>query len=236
MKNLIEEINGNKLLSNSKISEDFKRGFNRGLDLSQEILNQYNIGELSDGYHTFNSLYEQRMYLFATIVNQNKDKAWKSYKHEDGELCFGGDWFIVGVDTPEGSYTYHYENKYWDLFECQELECGKKWDGHTDKDIDRMLSLNQYNIITVPKSVKLSEIVSRLNEIYEPNIYFNKELNAIGYGEYDKMWFMDTWTAIALIKNNKISKILKITSEETKWLYKLWIAGTEIIDDLKEDE
>lgn len=43
MKNLIKEINNNKLLSNSKISEDFKRGFNRGLDLSQEILNQYNI-------------------------------------------------------------------------------------------------------------------------------------------------------------------------------------------------
>lgn len=96
--------------------------------------------------------------------------------------------------------------------------------------------INQYNIITAPKQIKLSEIVSRLNEIYEPNIYFNKELNAIGYGEYDKMWFMDTWTAIALIKNNKISKILKITSEETKWLYTLWIAGTEIVDDLKEDE
>ena len=97
-------------------------------------------------------------------------------------------------------------------------------------------TLNQYNIITAPKSVKLSEIVDGLNEIYEPNIYFNKELNAIGYGEYDKMWFMDTWTSIALIKNNKISKILKITSEETKWLYELWIAGTEIVDDLKEKE
>ena len=36
-------------------------------------------GELSDGYHTFNSLYEQRMYLFATIVKQNK-KTVRPYK------------------------------------------------------------------------------------------------------------------------------------------------------------
>ena len=101
--------------------------------------------------------------------------------------------------------------------------------------------LNQYNIITAPKSIMLSEIVERLNKIYNDSefsseVYFNKELNAIGYGKYDKEWFMDTWTTIALIKNNKISKILKITSEETKWLYTLWIANVEIIDDLEEDE
>lgn len=98
-------------------------------------------GTLSDGYHTFNELYEQRMYLFATIVNQNKDKSWKSFKHEDGKLCFDGDWFVVGIDTPRGSYTYHYENKYWNLFDCQELEVAKHWDGHTDKDVSRLLSL-----------------------------------------------------------------------------------------------
>lgn len=99
------------------------------------------IGEFSDGYHTFNSLYEQRMFLFATIVNQNQSLAWKSHKHSDGNECFGGGWFIVGVDTPEGSYTYHYKNEYWDLFHCQELERGKEWDGHTEKDVGRLLSL-----------------------------------------------------------------------------------------------
>ena len=45
-------------------------------------------GTLSDGYHSFNELYEQRMYLFATIVKQNKELCWKSYKHDDGKLCF----------------------------------------------------------------------------------------------------------------------------------------------------
>ncbi|MBO7079578.1 MAG: hypothetical protein J6W64_07205 [Bacilli bacterium] len=82
-------------------------------------------GELSDGYHTFNDLYYQRCILFATIVNTYSKLAWKSHRHEDGELCFGGGWFIVGIDTPDGSYTYHYENKYWDLFDCKELEYSK---------------------------------------------------------------------------------------------------------------
>lgn len=99
------------------------------------------IGDLSDGFHTFNQLYYQRMMLFAALVKQNKDRAWKSYRHEDGELCFGGGWFIVGIDTPEGSYTYHYENKYWDKFDCQELPVSKHWDGHTEADVTRLLSL-----------------------------------------------------------------------------------------------
>lgn len=111
------------------------------LDRLEKLEKEIKDGTLSDGYHTFNELYEQRMYLFATIVNQNKDKSWKSFKHEDGKLCFDGDWFVVGIDTPKGSYTYHYENKYWNLFDCQELEVAKHWDGHTDKDVSRLLSL-----------------------------------------------------------------------------------------------
>lgn len=100
------------------------------------------IGEMSDGYHTFNGLYYQRMVLFAALVKAHKDKAWKSWRHEDGELCFGGGWFIVGIDTPEGSYTYHYEDKDWDRFECEELPAAKHWDGHTEEDVTRLLSLD----------------------------------------------------------------------------------------------
>ena len=55
------------------------------------------IGEFSDGYHTFNQLYHQRAVLFATIVNQNPDIAWKSLRHADGKFCFDreGEWFIL---------------------------------------------------------------------------------------------------------------------------------------------
>lgn len=107
-----------------------------------EIAGVDDIGELSDGFHTFNGLYEQRMILFAALVKAYKNKAWKSYRHEDGEYCFGDGWFIVGIDTPEGSYTYHYENKYWDMFDCAELPRGKHWDGHTEADAEtRLMSL-----------------------------------------------------------------------------------------------
>lgn len=106
-----------------------------------EVAGVKEIDDLSDGFHTFQQLYYQRMMLFAVIVKQNKNKAWKSLRHEDGELCFGGGWFIVGIDTPEGSYTYHYENKYFDLFDCEILDYGKHWDGHTEKDVTRLLSL-----------------------------------------------------------------------------------------------
>ena len=100
------------------------------------------IGDMSDGYHTFNELYHQRAVLFAALVKAYKSRAWKSWRHSDGELPFGKeDYFIVGIDTPEGSYTYHYHGEYWDIFDCQELPFGKEWDGHTDKDVTRLLSL-----------------------------------------------------------------------------------------------
>lgn len=106
-----------------------------------ETANVKDIGDVSDGYHTFNGLYYQRMILFAALVKAYKDKAWKSHRHEDGELCFGGGWFIVGIDTPAGSFTYHYEDKDWDRFDCQELPVAKHWDGHREENVTRLLSL-----------------------------------------------------------------------------------------------
>jgi len=107
-----------------------------------EVAHVNDIGELSDGFHTFNGLYEQRMILFAALVKAYKGRAWKSYRHEDGEWCFGGGWFVVGIDTPEGSYTYHYENKYWDMFDCIDLPRAPHWDGHTEADAEtRLMSL-----------------------------------------------------------------------------------------------
>ena len=124
-----------------------------------EVAHINDIGDLSDGYHTFNQLYYQRMMLFAVLVKQNRDKAWKSLRHEDGELCFGGGWFIVGIDTPDGSYTYHYENKYFDLFDCEILDHGKHWDGHTEKDVTRLLSLeNEPTLDKIRERVELEKL------------------------------------------------------------------------------
>jgi hypothetical protein len=112
-----------------------------------EVAHVTEIDDVSDGFHTFRQLYYQRMMLFATIVKQNKNKAWKSLRHEDGELCFGGGWFVVGIDTPKGSYTYHYEDNFYSLFDCVELERGKHWDGHTEEDVTRLLSLEQEPVL-----------------------------------------------------------------------------------------
>ena len=99
------------------------------------------IDNVSDGFHTFGSLYHQRMILFATIVSAFPRLCWKSRKHFDREEPFGGGWFIVGISTPKGNYTYHFEEKYWDLFPCEVLATAPKWDGHTEEDVKRLFSL-----------------------------------------------------------------------------------------------
>lgn len=99
------------------------------------------LGEVSDGFHTFDSLYRQRLILFAALVNTFPTLSWKSRRHSDGARPFGGGWFIVGIDTPKGQYTYHYEDKDWELFHCKERKTAPEWDGHTDEDVERLLSL-----------------------------------------------------------------------------------------------
>lgn len=95
--------------------------------------------QISDGYHTFEELYFHRMMLFSVICNQNKEKAWKSWKHEDGTMY--DDYFIVGVTTIEGDYSYHYHKDHWDKFNVTELEFAPKWDGHKPSDVTRLSSL-----------------------------------------------------------------------------------------------
>ncbi len=96
-------------------------------------------GDISDGYHTFGELYYHRMILFAVICNQNKDKAWKSKLHNDGTMY--DNYFVVGIDTAEGNFTYHYHLDHWDNFKVKELDKAPKWDGHTANDITRLFSL-----------------------------------------------------------------------------------------------
>lgn len=135
-----------------------------------ETANVKDIGDVSDGYHTFNGLYYQRMILFAALVKAYKDKAWKSHRHEDGELCFGGGWFIVGIDTPEGSFTYHYEDKDWDRFDCQELPVAKHWDGHREENVTRLMSLPDVRPVVLCRDCKWT----KTDEMEDPAIYCEK--------------------------------------------------------------
>ena len=98
------------------------------------------VGDVSDGYHTFNELYHHRAILFSVICNTFKDKAWKSKKHDTGDMFDG--MFIVGIETPQGQATYHYDiNPYWDMFKVKELPNAPKWDGHTPEEAIRRISM-----------------------------------------------------------------------------------------------
>ena len=101
------------------------------------------IGEFSDGYHTFNELYHHRAVLFSVICNMMPEKAWKSKLHDTGDMFDG--MFIVGIETEQGQATYHYDiEPYWDMFKVKELEKAPKWDGHTPKQaIERIGSINR---------------------------------------------------------------------------------------------
>lgn len=95
-----------------------------------------NIGEFSDGYHTFNELYEHRHLLFSKLAE------WKSKLHSDGTMFDG--WFIAGIGEEEGKQiTYHIPMRLWDIFRCKELDKAPKWDGHTPNDVlNRLSKLN----------------------------------------------------------------------------------------------
>src|SRR5574344_667103 len=78
-----------------------------------------NLGNVSDGYHTFDELYEHRTVLFAALCcaaqkSNSNCSAWISYKHSDG-ISYPG-MFIAGISTFWGDATYHVEGKYLPLF------------------------------------------------------------------------------------------------------------------------
>ena len=98
-----------------------------------------NKGQISDGFHSFDELYHHRMILFSVICNNNKQIAWKSWKHHDGTMY--DDYFIVGITTKDGDYTYHYHKDDWDRFNVKEVPLAPEWDGHKPEDITRLLSI-----------------------------------------------------------------------------------------------
>ena len=97
-------------------------------------------GNTSDGYHTFNELYEFRKAYNVALFNEwasgGKCSVHKSWRHHDGELCFGGGWFIVVAVLPQGQISNHYEAKDWNLFAIPEVERALfEFDGHTGNDV-----------------------------------------------------------------------------------------------------
>lgn len=100
------------------------------------------VGDLSDGYHTFNELYHHRAILFSVICNNHPEIAWKSMRHNEPNSPMYDGMFIVGIETPQGQATYHYDiDPYWDMFKVKELDRAPAWDGHTPDEAIRRIGL-----------------------------------------------------------------------------------------------
>jgi hypothetical protein len=123
------------------------------ISLIQESINEASehkqpIGNLSDGYHTFDELYAHRIALFSALCKGMNTlcrgycmapMTWKSKLHSDGSSMEG--WFIAGIDNELGKQiTYHIPMSYWEDWPADEIEKAPEWDGHTSADVLKRLS------------------------------------------------------------------------------------------------
>ncbi len=117
------------------------------IDANKLIEDGQNVEDVGDGYHTFKERYEFRKVYNGALFNGFFDAGLydvhKSERHYDGELCFGGGWFIVVAILPGGQISNHYEMKDWDLFDIPSSKNAiYEFDGHNSQDvIDRLLAL-----------------------------------------------------------------------------------------------
>ena len=59
---------------------------------------------------------------FIALCNTFPENSWKSRRYSNGAECFGGGYFIAGIQAEE-MLTLIFENDCWDLFKCKEIEC-----------------------------------------------------------------------------------------------------------------
>jgi hypothetical protein len=102
-------------------------------------------GKISDGYHTFDELYEHRSALFIAICRELSsaravNPVWRSRLHADGTKY--PEWFIMGINKEPGrQISYHMPAYLWPETECAEtLERAPEWDGHTSADVIKRLA------------------------------------------------------------------------------------------------
>lgn len=102
-------------------------------------------GETSDGYHTFNELYEHRYALFIALIRLLPHLSWRANNNADGSSYKG--YFVTGIHLPTGDVSYHLPLKYWgelDGLDILTTNNAPKFDGHTADDVvDRLLEFKQ---------------------------------------------------------------------------------------------
>lgn len=104
-----------------------------------ELIIEGDTGSVSDGYHTFDQLYEHRCWLFLALMLANKEISWIARYHYDGTHING--YLIAGMNLPNNKQiTYHIpvqmveHNSKFNI-----LDFAPPWDYHTSDDvIDRL--------------------------------------------------------------------------------------------------
>jgi hypothetical protein len=116
--------------------------------INESIQKLSDRGSISDGYHTFNELYEHRITLYIAICKKKAGEdnvpfgapfdsypVWRSKVHSDGSIW--DDWFLLGINYKKGEQiTYHLPMSRWN--ECSfadELDKAPEFDGHTSADV-----------------------------------------------------------------------------------------------------
>lgn len=108
---------------------------------------------VSDGYHTFDELYEHRYKLFIALAKQydklptgkvrNTDmtgkvmsKVWRSKVHSDGIHSYE-EYFLMGINYEKGEQiSYHLPMRLWDTADFAEtLDIAPPFDGHTSLNV-----------------------------------------------------------------------------------------------------
>lgn len=113
----------------------------------------------SDGYHTFDELYDHRITLYIALcracfsmdlvasaakeagaknISSPPFNIWRSKYHSDGEICFGtGTQYVLGIGKEKGTQiTYHIPVERWSETDFAEtLEKAPEYDGHTSADV-----------------------------------------------------------------------------------------------------
>lgn len=108
-------------------------------------------GSVSDGFHSFDELYEQRNRIWIALCHTIREwqiqegtrddkldhqiNVWRSKLHSDGGSFEG--WFLLGIGKDKGSQrTQHLPMNMWDETNFAEtLERGPEFDGHTPADV-----------------------------------------------------------------------------------------------------
>jgi hypothetical protein len=99
------------------------------------------VGKISDGFHTFDELYDHRIVLYIALCKALKDQhiIFRTQIHSDGSKWEG--WFLLGLNVGKGrQISYHLPMSYWEECDFARNPIAEglpvpKFDGHTSEDV-----------------------------------------------------------------------------------------------------